>query len=173
MVSPPLDLQRPSWVGVLLGYALLLLSLTCFTLFVINSVVLTVPPELWLLFLFAGLFLLSVPPALLFTASPRLVGGPLGLWFRLYTRSLAQRAPTALIPWSHFAGLYNLLAGVIGSILIAGLGFITLYGGHTVSPAAAAAYVVWSSGCLLLLFAGAVVLSRAIQRRMREEQTDR
>ena len=87
MVSPTLDLQRPSWVGVLLGYALLLLSLTCFTLFEINSVSLTVPPWLWVLLLSAGLFLLMAAPALLFMASPRFLGGPLGLWLRLYTRS--------------------------------------------------------------------------------------
>src|SRR5262245_3683519 len=100
MVSPPLDLQRPSWVGVLLGYTLLLLSLTCLTWFVISSAFLRVPPELWLLVFSAGLFLLSVPPALLFMASPRLLGGPLGRWFRLYTRWLARRAPSAPIPWA-------------------------------------------------------------------------
>jgi hypothetical protein len=156
-----------------MGYALLLLSLTCFTLFVINSVVLSVPREIWLLFLSAGLFLLSVPPALLFTASPRLVGGPVGLWFRLYTRSLARRAPTAPISWSRYTGLYHLLAGVIVSVLIAGLEFITLYSGQSLSATAAAAYVAWIGGCLLLLIAGTVVLSLAIQRRMREEQEER
>jgi hypothetical protein len=170
MVSPVLNLQRPSWVGVLLGYAILLLSVTCLGWFVLSAAILRDPPELWLLMFSAGFFLLSVPPALVFMASPRLLGGPLGRWFRLYTRWLARRAPSAPIPWARYAGLFHLPAGLFVSLWVTSLGLITLYSAQTQSLLSAVALVLCNVGYVVLLLAATTMLSLALDRRIRKEQ---
>jgi hypothetical protein len=158
-------------LGVLLGYGLLLLSLSCFALFAVNAVVPLVPLEWWFLFLCTGLFWLAGAPALLFAVSPRFVGGPLGALLRLYTRMLAMRAPTAPVPWSRFAGLFIILSAVSTTMLFAGLFTLTLQAGHALSLGLVLADLAWAAGMFLFLFVGSRLLGTALRRRIRSWQT--
>jgi uncharacterized membrane protein len=159
---------------VLLGYGLLLLSLTCFTLFVVNSVVPLLPPEEWLALLGIGLFLLAGAPAALFLVTPRAVGGPIGAYLRLYSRMLAVGAPTAPIPWTRYAGLYNLILAAGLSLLFAGLGglgVILLHGGSSSSTIAMVASILWMVGGLFLAITIVALLGRSLRRDIRRWQT--
>ena len=168
MAYPALDLPRPTWLGVLLGYGLFLLSLGCFTLFVINSVTPLFPPDWWMALLGLALFLLAGAPAALFLVAPRAVGGPIGAYLRLYSRMLALCAPTAPMPWTRFAGLYNgILAGAF-SLLIAGLGVILLHGGSPITVMVASS--LWMVGGLLLAMTIVALLGAALRRDIRRWQ---
>jgi hypothetical protein len=170
MIAPVLDLPQPSWLGRLLGAALLLLSLASFALFIVTVVLSLVPPLVWGLLLSAGVFLLLGVPALLFAITPRLLGGPIGLWLRVYTRTLAARTPALPMPWSRFAGLGNAWAALTVTLLAAGLGLSTLLSGSVLSPDGPVGSIIWVAGAFILLIGGEVALVGAFARRMRRAQ---